>query len=105
MERGRRSLWALSRGADAGDAQQSHITDFFSRQDGLPHHLPEPLEAKAGRRAVAWFWTSAQDVAFTDAVPFPWASIGPHHPVFRVVEGTLKVQLPPAIAALPSPPA
>jgi hypothetical protein len=104
MERGRRCLWALSRGEEAEDAAQTLITDFFPRLDGLPHQLAEPLATIAGRRAVAWFWCSAQDVVFTDAVPLPWVSIGTDHPIFCVRDNALRVRLPPAVAGLPSPP-
>jgi hypothetical protein len=100
MDKGRRALWALSCNKEPEDGAQALITDFFPRLDGQPHELPEPLATTAGRRAVAWFWSSAQDVVFTDSVPLPWSSIGAHHPIFFVDGASLKVRLPPAVASL-----
>jgi hypothetical protein len=100
MERGRCSQWALSKGqSEEGDAAQPLITDFFPRLDGEPHPEPEALSATAGRRAAAWFWCSAQDVTFSGQVPQPWISIGSQHPIFFVEGGSLRVRLPPDVAA------
>jgi hypothetical protein len=104
MERGRRYQWAHSRGQrEEDDAAQPLITDFFPRLDGLPHAQPESLSVAAGRRAAAWFWCAAQDVAFSGQVPRPWLSIGSQHPVFFVEGGGLRVRLPPEAAALLQP--
>jgi hypothetical protein len=101
MERGRRLQWAVSQGkAEDDDSAQPLITDFFQRLDGLPHAQPETLSAKAGRRAVAWFWCAAQDIAFSGQVPRPWISIGSQHPIFFVEGGSLRVRLPPDVSGL-----
>jgi hypothetical protein len=97
MERGRCYHWAHSKGHEVDDgAAQPLITDFFPRLDGQPHAQPEALSAAAGRRAVAWFWCAAQDIAFSGQVPSPWISIGCQHPFFYVEGGSLRVRLPPA---------
>jgi hypothetical protein len=63
-------------------------------------HTPEVLSVAAGRRAVAWFWYAAQDITFSGQVPQPWISIGSQHPLFFVEGGSLRVRLPPDVAAL-----
>jgi hypothetical protein len=104
MERGRRYQWATSQGQEVDDdATQPLITDFFPRLDGQPHTQPESLSVTAGRRAVAWFWSSAQDITFSGQVPQPWVSIGSQHPIFFVEGGSLRVRLPPDAAALLQP--
>jgi hypothetical protein len=96
MERGRRYQWATSKGQEVeDDAAQPLITDFFPQLDGQPHTQPESLSVTAGRRAVAWFWCSAQDITLTGQVPRPWISIGSQHPIFFVEGGSLRVRLPP----------
>jgi hypothetical protein len=87
MAYGRRLLWALH--LDTGAAppdDQTLITDFFPVLTAGPAQ-PDKAD-RAGRAAVARFWTSLQEVASLDRVPPAWAAADgppPDHPFIGVV--------------------
>ncbi|KAG1677145.1 hypothetical protein FOA52_000951 [Chlamydomonas sp. UWO 241] len=87
MAYGRRLLWALH--LDTGAAppdDQSLITDFFPVLTAGPAQ-PDKAD-RAGRAAVARFWTGLQEIASLDRVPPAWAAADgppPDHPFIGVV--------------------
>jgi hypothetical protein len=87
MAYGRRLLWALHLDTGAAlPADQSQITDFFPATTAGPG-LPDKAD-RAGRAAVARFWTSLQEFTSLDRVPPTWAAADgppPAHPFIGVV--------------------
>ena len=77
MEYGRRRMWAMHLSATSTPAAgQTHITDFLHILTAGP--APADHAERAGREAVATFWTYLQDFVSGGAIPPMWVTDDTH---------------------------